>query len=212
MPPILASTIRRSRRGPAFGLTLVELLITLAIVSILAAMLIPQMGHQVPDQLLAVSEIVVSDLDYARSLAVVNGSKYEITFTPSQSRYVLRHSGTNTLLHALPHSAFRLPTDPPDAQTTDLTKLPLAQPPVLLHSIVAGEGNLTLVSDVEFTSLGGTTRTSPTVIWLACGSGPERRFVPITISAATGLAEIGDMTKTLPAGVAALTAETVPLE
>lgn len=60
MPPILASTIRRSRRGPAFGLTLVELLITLAIVSILAAMLIPQMGHQVPDQLLAVSEIVVS--------------------------------------------------------------------------------------------------------------------------------------------------------
>jgi hypothetical protein len=34
--------------------------------------MIPRMGQQVPDQLLAVSEIVAADLDYARSLAVVN--------------------------------------------------------------------------------------------------------------------------------------------
>jgi hypothetical protein len=174
-------------------------------------MLIPRMSHEVPDQLSAVAEIVVADLDYARSLAVVNGSKYQITFTPTMGQYVLRHSGTNTLLHALPHSAFRLPTDPPDAQTTDLTRLPLAQPSVLLHAIVAGDGSLISVTDVEFTPLGGTTQTSPTVIWLACGSGSERRFVPITISAATGLAEIGELTKTLPVAVAALVAEAVEL-
>lgn len=213
MPPILASTICRSRRSPDNGLTLVELLITLAVVSILAAMLIPRMSHEVPDHLQAVSQIVLADLDYARSLAVVNGSKYQVTFTPAESRYVLRHSGTNTLLHALPHSAFRQPTDPPDQQTTDLTKLPLVQPPVHLHSIVTDDGSTTLVSDVEFTPLGGTTRTSPTVVWLSCGSGGERRYVPIAIHPATGLAEIGPLTKDLPAGVAALTAvETVQLQ
>jgi hypothetical protein len=107
-------------------------------------------------------------------------------------------------LHALPVSPFRKLTDGPDQQTTDLLNLPLSRPPVQLHSVVAAGGTLTSVADVEFTPLGGTTRTEPTVIWLACGNGSERRFVPITINPATGLAEIGQMTSNLPANVAAL--------
>ncbi len=210
MPPNLASTVRGLGRRSRSGLSLIEVLITLAIVSVLAAMLIPQMGQHVPDQLMAVSEIVASDLEYARSLAVVNNSKYQITFSTAQSRYVLRHSGENTLLHALPISPFRKVTDGPDQQTTDLLSLPLAQPPVLLFSVVATGGTLASVSDVEFTHLGGTTRTESTVIWLACGSGSERRFVPITINHVTGLAEIGLLTKNLPANVAAVAAATTP--
>ncbi len=182
----------------------------MAIVSILAAMLIPRMGQQVPDQLLAVSEIVTADMEYARSLAVANDSQYQFTFSPAQSRYVLRHSGTNTLLHALPESPFRQTTDSPDQQTTDLLDLPLSYPPVLLHSVVAAGGTLTSASDVEFTPLGGTSRSEQTVIWLSCGNGSERRYVPITINPATGLAEIGSLTKNLPANVAALAAAELP--
>jgi len=209
MLPPNASKISRTRRRTHRGLSLIELLITLAIVSILAAMLIPRMGQQVPDQLLSVSEIVAADLEYARSLAVVNNSKYQVTFEPAQNRYVLRHSGLNTLLHVLPASPFRQVSDEPDQQTTALSDLPLAQPMVSLHSVVAAGGTLTSVSDVEFTPLGGTTRTERTVVWLLCGNGAERRFISVEINPATGLVEIGSLTKSLPANVAALAAQAV---
>jgi len=207
MLPPNASTIRPTRRRTRRGLSLIELLITLAIVSILAAMLVPRMGQQVPDQLLAAAEIVAADLEYARSLAVVNNSKYRFTFEPAQNRYVLRHSGANTLLHVLPASPFRQASDLPDQQTTALSELPLAQPAVRLHGVVAAGGLLAFVSDVEFTPLGGTTRTEQTVIWLTCGSSAELRFISIEVNPATGLVEIGSLTRNLPANVAALAAQ-----
>jgi prepilin-type N-terminal cleavage/methylation domain-containing protein len=195
---------------PTRGLTLIEVLITLAVISILAALLIPQIGQEVPDQLTAVAEIVAADLEYARSLAVVNGSKYQITFEPAQNRYILRHSGSNTLLHVLPTSPFRQTTDAPDQQTTDLDELPITQPRVSLYAIVNGTGSLTAVSDIEFTPLGGTTRSAQTEVWLECGSGSARRFVPIQVNAATGLTEIGPLSKSAPAAVNALVPNKVP--
>ena len=189
------------------GLTLIELLITLAVISILAAMLIPQLGQQIPDQLLAVAEIVAADAEYARSLAVANNSKYKITFEVAENRYYLRHTGTNTLLHVLPSSAFAQNDDPPDRQTTDLTDLPLAEPVVDLVRVTAGSGMLTSVSDVEFTPLGGTTRSGTTTIWLQCGEGGDSRYIPIEINPATGLVEIGAMVESLPSDVAALEIE-----
>jgi prepilin-type N-terminal cleavage/methylation domain-containing protein len=206
MLPLNASTISPGRRRAWRGLSLIELLITLAIISILAAMLIPRLGEQVPDQLLAVSEIVAADLEYARSLAVANNTKYQITFAPDQNRYVLRHSGTNALLDVLPASPFRQTSDPPNQQTTDLSDLPLSQPVVMLCSVVAIGGSTVPVSDVEFTPLGGTTRAEKTVIWLECSSGPERRFISIAINPATGMVAIGELTKTLPANVESLAA------
>jgi prepilin-type N-terminal cleavage/methylation domain-containing protein len=186
------------------GLTLVELLITLVVITIVAAMLLPQMGQQIPDQLTAVGQIVAADLEYARSLAVVNNSKYSVTFDLADNRYILRHSGANTLLHVLPSSPFRQNDDPPDAQTTDLAELPVARPEVRIVQVASGSSTVTAVSDVEFNSLGGTTRTSLTTVWLACGVGAEARYLPIEVNPVTGLVETGPIAKALPAPVAAL--------
>jgi hypothetical protein len=179
-------------------------LITLAVISIVAAMLIPQLGQQIPDQLSAVAQIVASDLEYARALAVANNSQYQVTFEPGENRYHLRHSGANTLLHVLPASPFRQAGDPPDQQSSDLDDLPLAHPAVEIARVVSGTGVITAVSDVEFTPLGGTTRSAPTTIWLRCGQGSDTIYVPIEINPATGLVEIGSLTEALPNNVAVL--------
>jgi prepilin-type N-terminal cleavage/methylation domain-containing protein len=196
--------VTRLRAGARRGLTLIELLITIIVISIVAAMLIPQLGQEIPDQLLAVAEIVAADMEYGRALAVANNSKYKFTFEVAENRYYLMHTGTNTLLHVLPSSAFKQNDDPPDRQTTDLADLPLSEPVVELVRITAGGGVLTSVSDVEFTPLGGTTRTGMTTIWLCCGEGAGARYISVEINPATGLVEIGPMVDSLPSSVAAL--------
>src|SRR5262245_34114333 len=72
------------------ALTLIELLLTLAVLGILAAVLIPQLSGDLPERLSAAAQVVSADLDYARSLAVSNNTKYQITFNKAANEYTLR--------------------------------------------------------------------------------------------------------------------------
>src|SRR5438552_490664 len=47
------------------ALTLIELLLTLAVLGILAAILIPQLSGDLPERLSAAAQVVSTDLDYA---------------------------------------------------------------------------------------------------------------------------------------------------
>src|SRR5262245_40709807 len=113
--------------GRRYGLTLIELLLTIAILGILAAILIPQLTGDLPERLNSGAQVVSADLDYARSLAVANNSSYRITFDPTNNLYYLRHSGTNPNFNPLPASPFRQTDDPVDQQTTKLSALPLSE-------------------------------------------------------------------------------------
>src|SRR6476620_4963425 len=62
------------------ALTLIEVLLTIAVLAILAGILIPQLSADLPERLSAASQVVSADLDYARSLAVANNSSYRITY------------------------------------------------------------------------------------------------------------------------------------
>lgn len=184
------------------ALTLIEVLITIAILGILAAVLIPQLSSDLPERLEAAAQIVAADLDYARGLAVAGNSKYRITLEPDDSLYYLQHSGTNNLLDVLPASAFQQADDPPDRQTTDLSKLPIPEPQVRLAGAVRMAGLGQATTEIEFTALGGTTSQVETVVWLACGSDANVRFISIHINPITGLSEIGPLQGELPGGVA----------
>ena len=192
----------RTRRNA--GLTLIEMLLTVAVLAILAAVLIPQISSDIPERLDAGAQVVASDLDYARSLAVSNDSKYRITFEPNGNRYVLRHSGTQSALNALPRSPFRDGGEAADQQTTNLSDLPLPRPVVRLAAAVRMQSGGQSVSDIEFTPLGATTATEETVVWLACGAGPSRRYISIHVNPLTGLVEIGPLRAGLPAAVATI--------
>lgn len=188
-------------QAPQRGLSLIEVLITIAVISILAGVLLPQLQANIPDRLIAVGQIVASDLEYARSLAVANNSKYRCVFDVASNRYHLEHSGASFVLEALPPNPFRPSDDEIDEQTTDLENLPIGNPAVELVAVVRMAGGGSEVGDIEYASNGGTTRSEPTIIWLGCGYGEGRRFLSLALNPTTGLVEVGEVTASLPAGI-----------
>ncbi|MCX7426859.1 MAG: prepilin-type N-terminal cleavage/methylation domain-containing protein [Planctomycetia bacterium] len=173
------------------GFTLVELLIVIAIMAILAAAILPNARSGAQDQLECAARVLASDLAYARSLAVTHESRYRVTFDPSNSRYILEHSGTNSTLDALPSAIFRNPNDPPHQHIVNLADLPGIVAPVEIARVVRLGASLEEAADVEFGPLGETTESKATVILLTAGEGAERRRTFVSINPVTGLTAIG---------------------
>jgi hypothetical protein len=147
------------------------------------------------------AQVVAADVAYCRSLAVAHNSQYVMTFNLDGNRYVIMHSGTDSTLDALPPSPFRRPQDPPDEHRVDLAEVPQLTLPVRLAAVQARGNTLSTVSDLEFGPLGETTRTEETLIWLAAGAGPARRFVSVRVNPVTGLTKIEDFRASTPPGV-----------
>lgn len=196
-----------NRARPA--LTLIELLLTLAVLGILAAVLIPQLSGDLPERLSSAAQVISADLDYARSLAVANNTRYRITFDVPNNEYKLRHSGTNAIFNTLPRSPFGQTADAVNEQTTDLSQLPIPEPRVRMVAVVQMQGAGLATSTVEFTPLGGTTSSQVTAIWLACGSGQLRRYCAVSIDPVTGLVSISQPTKALPANITTIVKQAV---
>lgn len=190
------------RRSP-YGFTLVELLIVIAIIAILAATVIPGVNTNIHDQLESAARVMASDLAYARSLAVANDSNYRVTFDLANDRYILKHSGTNAALDALPTTAFHDTNDPVDQHIVNLDELPRIGAIVKIARVVRVGSSIQDVVDVEFGPLGGTTRGEYTVVLLSAGEGGDRRRAFVTVNPVTGLATIARDAHDMPDSLAA---------
>ena len=185
----------QKRRQRAF--TLIEVLIVIAIMGIFAALAIPSAAPNASEQLQAAGDMIIADLDLARSLAVVNNSTYQISYDPSRNSYVLRHTGVNPTLDDLPEHPFIAPGGPSDSRTIDLDDIPSFGATVSLHDVYVG-GAPAAFNDVEFTALGSTQRAAETQIWLTAGVGKQQRFLSVDVNPVTGLATLGQMQATTP--------------
>jgi prepilin-type N-terminal cleavage/methylation domain-containing protein len=186
------------RRRNAY--TLIEMLIVVSILLVFAGLVIPSSNETAYDQLLSVARVLASDLAYARSLAVANNDQYTVTFSGSGNSYTLQYGGSNPALINLPVTPFRSPTDPPSQQIQRLADLPQVTASVNLVAAADVSGTLmTAVTNVQFNGLGGTTRSDPTWIWLASGTGSSRQYLVITINPVTGLTSMGTYSGTAPA-------------
>jgi len=188
----------RSNSETRRALSLIELMITIAIIGILAAAILPQFGTTATDHLRGISQIVASDIDYARSLAIANGTSYEIDWSTSADTYTLTHSGTNTNFDNLPDSPFRRPGADGTSLVVDLNDLPSFGASLSIVSVVTDESTPTHLDSTEFNPLGETTEEQPTIIWLGSSSGDRPLYVPIQINPITGISEIGDITTVTP--------------
>jgi prepilin-type N-terminal cleavage/methylation domain-containing protein len=189
------AVFRRSRHS---AFTLLEVLIVLVVIGVLAGMMIPSSSPDAFARLQAVAGILGNDIDYARNLAVINSDPYKITFDLALNQWVLRHSGTNTSLDNLPITALHRPSDPPKEQTVALANLPSVGGPVRLWDVWSMSNTPQSVTDVEFTPLGSTTRTVPTMVWLTVGNGAAARYIALRINPVTGLYWIENFQATTP--------------
>lgn len=184
-----------SLRAPR-GFTLIELLATIAVMAVLFTAIVPYFRASEGEQLLAAANIVAADINDARNLAVTNNSNYSLTFSTTNNLYYLQHAGTNTALHTLPSSPYGVSTDTATRRTTNLSQLPVSG--IQLHTVIARGSTANTVTSVTFSTLGNTTRTRATEVWLKTGTADDLRYLSITINPVTGLTEIGDLTGHAP--------------
>ncbi|MCE9547650.1 MAG: type II secretion system GspH family protein [Planctomycetia bacterium] len=181
------------------GFSLIELLIVIAILSIVAASVVTNSNTQISEQLEAAARVLAGDLDYTRNLALTYHGKYKLTFDAANSKWTLAYSGTDTTLATLPRSPFRSPLDSATQQTTSLTSLPGISMPITIYSVYTQQSPLKGVTSIEFDPLGATVEPAQSVVWLATGAGKATRYVEVDVNPVTGLATVGKFQSTAPA-------------
>lgn len=180
------------------GFTLIELLLVVALISVVTAIVLPQLAPTFDHQLDGCGEILVSDLEYARSLAIANGSTYRVTFDEDANTYALTHVGSNAALNTLPRSPYHNNEADRTQQVTRLQDLPHVGVSVSLVGAVITGSTDTRTTFVEFGPLGETSVTKPTIIWLRAGSGVDSKYAAVSIHPITGIATYQEPTVTPP--------------
>lgn len=186
---------------PRRGVSLVEVLLVIAILALAAGSAVSLFQPNLADELENAAQIVSADVERARNLAVANNSQYKLTFNSDRSGYYLQHSGANASLHTLPSWPHKQASDPADRQVTLLKNLPGLGDVEILGILQVTSSTRSVVTDLEFTSLGATTRSQVTEIWLAAGNGAERRYLAVEIHPTTGLASVGELAGAAPSGL-----------
>jgi prepilin-type N-terminal cleavage/methylation domain-containing protein len=184
------------RRSTAF--TLLELLIVVALIGILAGMMIPSSNPGEFARLEAAAAVLGRDIDYARNLAVTNADNYKLSFNLTDNAWVLTHSGTNAALDALPITPLHRASDPPNQQLVALNALPGLGGSARVFAVWSLSNPVQAVDDLEFLPLGETTRTQPTVVWLAAGTGARTRYIAVRVNPVTGLYWVEDFRASTP--------------
>ena len=195
------------QRQRSSAYTLIEVLIVISLVGILAATVLPSVNPTVREELYAAADVIEADLAWARTLAVTNNSTYLVTFHPSSDFYEITHSGPRGSLHVLPVTPFTSAASTPTKYVVQLTALPeVAQAIDLVDAQTLGSA-VQSVTTLEFNSLGATSATADTKIWIAAGTGRERRYLAVRVNHVTGLTWVEDYQATPPAGFGNLSAQ-----
>ncbi len=79
--------------------TMVELLIVMIIISISAMLVIPMIGSASGMQLSSAANMIASDLEYAKGIAIGRGQNFSVIFDTSSDSYWIEDQNGNTISH-----------------------------------------------------------------------------------------------------------------
>jgi len=93
------SMFRRFGSGVPGGFTIVELLIVVVIIAIAAAMAVPMMSSAGNLQVKSAANMIASDLEYAKSMAISRGRRYSVVFDEGAESYQIEDDTGNVIAH-----------------------------------------------------------------------------------------------------------------
>lgn len=174
----------RARRG----FSVFEMLTAATIVAVLAAVAVTTMSTGQVQNLQAVTGVLASDLDYARSLAVQYNTQWSMQFDLTNNAYSLVFAGTGSQ-----------PFYPVNARGRgDGGSTTYVVPIKSLGQSSIGDNGVRLAGAALKTSQQNTTtitfgplgnlplQTQDTVIWLTYGTGASMKYSRLTVSWVTG--------------------------
>jgi prepilin-type N-terminal cleavage/methylation domain-containing protein len=98
---------QRSRKGAAQsawrnsfgGFTVIELLIVVVILAIAALTAIPMMSSAASMQIRSAANLIMADLEYAKSMAITRGQNYSVVFDVAADSYQIEDQDNNVISH-----------------------------------------------------------------------------------------------------------------
>ena len=88
-----------NRQSSIYGFTMVELLIVVVILSIAALAAIPMMSSASSMQIRSAANLIMADLEYAKSMAITRGQNYSVVFDVSADSYCIENQDGDVIFH-----------------------------------------------------------------------------------------------------------------
>ena len=86
-------------RDSGEGFTVVELLIVVVILAIAALTAIPMMSSAASMQIRSAANLIMADLEYAKSMAITRGQNYSVVFDVDADSYQIEDQNNNVISH-----------------------------------------------------------------------------------------------------------------
>lgn len=87
------------RRDLLRGFTIIELMIVVVILSIAALTAIPMMSSASSMQIRSATNLIMADLEYAKSMAITRGQNYSVVFNVGTDSYQIEDQSGNVIPH-----------------------------------------------------------------------------------------------------------------